>query len=127
MEKEGIPSVSVMVALAWRWSNFVVRPIMGAVIASGLPIGYEGQPCLPGAIGVDHSFRYDQQQLLSPLDQHVGVTPVISRLRAHLHDVARRPVPRMAFSLRREVFHEEPSIDDALCLPWLSVARDKTI
>jgi hypothetical protein len=127
MEKEGIPSVSAMVALAWRWSNFVVRPIMGAVISSGFPIGYEGQPCLPGAIGVDHSFRYDQQQLLSPLDQHVGVTPVISRLRAHLHDVARRPVPRMVFSLRRDVFHEEPSIDDALCLPWLSGARDNTI
>jgi hypothetical protein len=127
MEMEGIPSVSAIVALAWRWSNFVVRPIMEAVISSGFPIGYEGQPRLPGAIGVDHSFRYDQQQLLSPLDQHVGVTPVISRLRAHLHDVARRPVTSIVFSLRRDVFHEEPSIDDALCLLWLSVARDKTI
>ena len=100
-----------MVSLAWEWSNLVVRPIMGVVIDSWFPIGYEGQPRLPGAIGVDHSFRYDQQQLLSPLDQHVGVTPVISRLRAHLHDVARRPVPRMVFSLRRDIFHEEPPID----------------
>jgi hypothetical protein len=96
-----------MVVLSRRWSDFVVRPIKGAVIGSGFRTGYEGQPCLRGAIRVDHSFRYDQQQLLSPLDQYVGVAPVVSRLRPHLHHVARRPVAKMVFSLWRDVFHGE--------------------
>jgi hypothetical protein len=77
------------------------------VTGSGFCIGYEGQLCLPGAIRVDHSFRYDQQQLLSPLDQYVGVAPVVGRLRPHLHNVARRPVAKMVFSLRRDAFHGE--------------------
>jgi hypothetical protein len=47
-------------------SNFVVGPVKGAAIGSGFRIGHEGQPCLPGAIRVDHSLWYDQQQLLSP-------------------------------------------------------------
>ena len=96
-----------MVALAWEWSNLVVRPIMGVVIDSWFPIGYEGQPRFPAAIGVDDSFRNDQQQLLSPLVQHVGGTPVVSRLRSDLHNFARRPVPRMVFLLKCDVFHGE--------------------
>jgi hypothetical protein len=71
-----------MVALSWRWSDFVVRPIKGAVIGSGYLLRYEGQPRLPGPAGVDHALRYNQQQIASPSDQHVcvvSVVPVLGR------------------------------------------------
>jgi hypothetical protein len=61
-------------------SNFVVRPIKRAVIGSGFLLGYEGQACVAGTIGVDHSLWCDQQQIASPLDQHVRVAPIVGRL-----------------------------------------------
>jgi uncharacterized membrane protein len=57
----------VLVAASWGWSHFVVRPIKGAVIGSGLLLGYEGQARVPSTVGVD-PLRYDQQQIASPLD-----------------------------------------------------------
>jgi hypothetical protein len=32
---------ALVVALSWRWSDFVVRPIKGAVIGSGFLLGYK--------------------------------------------------------------------------------------
>jgi hypothetical protein len=62
---------------------------------------------------------YDQRQLASRWIKHVGIEAVISRLRAHLYDVARLPAPRMFFSQRRDVFRgEEPRLTS--CLAWLS-------
>jgi hypothetical protein len=87
-------------------SNFVVRPVNGSVIGSGFLLGYEGQACLSGPAGVDHALRDDQQQIASPLDQHVCVVPVVSRLGAHLDKVTPRPVLSIVFSLRRLVSHD---------------------
>jgi hypothetical protein len=36
-------------------------PIKAAVIAPRFLLGYEGQAREPGAVGADHSLRYDQQ------------------------------------------------------------------
>jgi hypothetical protein len=94
-------------------SNFVVRPIKGAVIGSGFLLGYEGQARLPGPAGVDHALR---------------VAPVVSRLRAHLHKVTPRPVRSIVFSLRRHVSHGV-SLDLPMPCAYLglSVARQKII
>jgi hypothetical protein len=91
-----------MAALSWRWSDFVVRPIKGAMIGSGFLLGCEGQARLPGRImppGMTSnrlrprwistyalrqvSSAFERTFTRSPLDQWVSIVFSLTRYVSH--------------------------------------------